>query len=77
MTTTGLGPGIPGEVFDLLDRLDVRYEVIDGQLVVSPSATFGHERLSSIVRAHLVNQCPDGMDVLGPDFNLYYAWPEP
>lgn len=77
MTTTGLGPGIPGEVFDLLDRLDVRYEVIDGQLVVSPSATFGHERLSSIVRAHLVIQCPDGMDVLGPDFNVYYAWPEP
>lgn len=76
-TTIERAPVIPGEVVELLDRLDVRYELIEGQLVVSPSATFGHERLSSIVRAQLVYQAPEGLEVLGPDFNVLYAWPEP
>ena len=78
MTTTTSDAGtIPDEVVELLDRLDVRYELIDGQLVVSPSASFGHERLSGIVRAQLLQQAPEDFEVLGPDFNVYYAWPMP
>lgn len=77
MTTIQPGTRFPEEIVLLLDRLQVRYELFDGQLVVSPSATFGHERLSGLVRAQLVYQCPPELAVLGPDYNVVYAPPEP
>ena len=77
MTMTVPAIGIPDEVFEVLDRLDVRYELLDGQLLVSPSAKFGHEKLSGIVRFHLTGQAPEGFEVLGPDYNVVYSAPEP
>ncbi len=66
---------VPQEVLDLLIELGVRYDVIDGSVVVMPSATFRHERDSAGVLAQLYAQCPEGIEVLGPNYNFYYKPP--
>ncbi|MEO8888983.1 MAG: Uma2 family endonuclease [Jatrophihabitantaceae bacterium] len=43
-----------------------RYEIVDGALVVSPSASFDHEVVSALLRAQLQGQVPAGHLVLGP-----------
>jgi Uma2 family endonuclease len=43
-----------------------RYELVDGSLVVSPSASRGHERVSAEVRAALWNASPAELLVSGP-----------
>ncbi len=68
-------PGIPGEVIALLDRLGMRYEVVDGLVVVMPSARKPHERLVVRLGGQLEAQAPPELEVLGSNYNYYYAWP--
>ncbi len=68
-------PGIPGEVMDLLDRLGTRYEVVDGLVVVMPSARKLHERLVVRMASLLETQASPELEVLGSNYNYYYAWP--
>ncbi|MEV7007912.1 Uma2 family endonuclease [Streptosporangium sp. NPDC051022] len=59
--------GTPGELgvdewFELNSRDDgSRYELIDGNLIVSPAPSFGHRRLGDRLRAYLESVCPREM----------------
>jgi len=66
---------VRSEVVALLDELGVRYEVVDGLVVVMPSATAAHEQLAMWLGAQLLRTASHDMAVLGSNYNYLYAWP--
>lgn len=60
------------ELLAFLDENGLRYEVLDGCVVVTPPATFDHERLDIAIAAQLWNAAPEGVEVLGSNFGYYY-----
>ena len=72
---TGLAvvpPGMDELVPWLLER-GLRFEVIDGTVVVRPVARLGHERLVMRLLVALGNACPPGIDVLPSNYQYRYA----
>lgn len=63
---------VRGEVLELLDELQTRYEVVDGLVLVSPSASFAHENVTVTVLTQLHAQAPEGVSVLGANYNFFY-----
>ena len=65
----GFHPGL----VEWLDEHDVRYEVIDGMLVVSPPPTVTHERLIIRVIAALHAAAVPGTEVLASGVKNFYT----
>ncbi|MBW3638287.1 MAG: Uma2 family endonuclease [Actinobacteria bacterium] len=72
MTATPHEAQVFPELLAFLDENGLRYEVLDGCVVVTPPATFGHERLDIAIAAQLWNAAPEGVEVLGSNFGYYY-----
>lgn len=73
MTVTA-SPGLelePG-LIDWLDEREVRYELIDGCVVVSPPAGMPHEKRVVPIVATLYNSAPAGLLVLGSSAKVFY-----
>jgi Uma2 family endonuclease len=62
---------LPEELVEMLERLDLRYEVIDGDLVVNAAPTFGHEDYCMNLAVLLHAAAPRHLAVLG-DFGFFY-----
>lgn len=62
---------LPEELIEVLERLELRYEVIDGDLVVNASPTFGHENYGGNLFVLLHAAAPHELAVLG-DFGFFY-----
>jgi Uma2 family endonuclease len=62
---------VPEELIEVLERLDMRYEVIDGDLVVNASPTFAHEDFGGNLFVQLHAAAPPELAVLG-DFGFFY-----
>jgi Uma2 family endonuclease len=72
MTAVSSEPQVAQQVLDLLDELGLRYECIDGSLVVNPPATFGHGELVVSVAAQLYAAAPPDLVVLDGSYGYYY-----
>jgi len=61
-------------VIAALDGLvDVRYEVIDGSVVVSPPPGYAHESRLARLQNRLANAAPRGVEVLGSNYGFLYG----
>ena len=60
---------------DLVELPDdgLRYEVIDGDLLVSPAPRYRHQRLSAMLLHLLMSSCPAGLTVLHAPFAVGLA----
>lgn len=67
-TLTGFDPALLG----FLDEHDVRYEVIDGSIVVSPPSGTRHEHLVIRIGRHLDTAAAPDVGVFGSNFGYYY-----
>lgn len=72
MTATPHEVGLDADLVAFLDEREIRYEVLDGCVVVTPPATFDHERLDVAIAAQLWNAAPEGIAVLGSNYGYYY-----
>lgn len=59
-------------VRDWLDEHEVRYEVLDGGIVVTPPTGFAHESLVMLIGSALVQAGPPGLAVVGSSYGSYY-----
>jgi Uma2 family endonuclease len=64
MTTPTLGPGHTRADLDRMPDDGNRYELIEGEIVVSPSPTSHHQVISARLFRLLDDACPSGMMVL-------------
>lgn len=55
-----------------LDESEMRYEVLDGAVVVSPPDRVAHARRVLRLAAALLEAAPEGLEVLGPNSAVYY-----
>ena len=62
----------PG-LLEWLEEHDVRYELIDGMVVVSPPPGMPHERRFGPVFNALFTAAPAHLEVFGPGLELHYA----
>ena len=62
----------PG-LLEWLEEHDVRYELIDGMVVVSPPPGMPHERRFGPVFGALYAAVPPHLEVFGPGLELHYA----
>src|SRR4051812_10541441 len=64
MSTSALDPVGPWRAQDLVVREDLsvglRYEIVDGHLVVTPRPALSHQFACSVLMAQLHQQCPVG-----------------
>lgn len=58
---------------DWLDEHGLRYEILDGSVVVTPPAGLRHESLVMRLGARLVNACPPGLIVVGSSYACRYG----
>jgi Uma2 family endonuclease len=65
--------GLPVELLLLLDEHALRYEIIDGALVVNPPPGFIHEDLLGELFVQLRMASPPEIAVLGSGFKFFYA----
>lgn len=73
MTTSVPAVEVDPSLLAWLDEHDARYEVLDGAVVVTPPARFGHERLGPRLAAALLAGVPADLEVLGPNYAVRYA----
>jgi Uma2 family endonuclease len=73
MTTVAGEFGLPPELLLLLDEHALRYEIIDGALVVNPPPGFTHEDLLGELFVQLRTASPADIAVLGSGFKFFYA----
>lgn len=71
-TATATLTGYDPELLEFLDQRKVRYEVIDGSLVVTPPPTFDHERFVIRIGAALDQAAPDDVAVTGSGYAFHY-----
>jgi Uma2 family endonuclease len=69
-----LVPGIDRGLLDYLDEHEVRYEVIDGSVVVGPAPGFAHGDVLLEVAARLRVAAPSGLTVIS-DYPFVYGAP--
>ena len=55
-----------------LDEHEVRYEVLDGGIVVTPPTGFAHEVMVVRIGAALLDACPPGLAVVASSYGSYY-----
>jgi len=58
-----------------LDEHALRYEIIDGSIVVTPPARFSHEDTGAALLAQLRAACPPELAVVGSHYGFYYDDP--
>ena len=75
MTATHHEVHVQPELLAFLDEHDIRYELLDGCVVVSPPATFRHEDVGGAVFAQLWSAAPPELAVLGSSFGFFYEDP--
>lgn len=75
MTATPHELGLHAELLAFLDEREIRYEVLDGCVLVTPPAGFRHEDVEGAVFAQLWNAAPSDVAVLGSNFAFYYDDP--
>jgi Uma2 family endonuclease len=75
VTAVGHELRILPELLEFLDSRGIRYEVLDGCVVVTPPATFGHEDVAGAVFAQLWAAAPAELAVLGSSFGFWYDEP--
>ena len=75
MTTTRHEPAVDPAVLAFLDEHEIRYELLDGCVVVGPPATFRHEYVGGAVFAQLCHAAPAELAVLGSNFGFFYDDP--
>lgn len=63
------------ELLAFLDEHDLRYQIIDGSIVVTPPATFAHEDRGMGLATQLRVACPPGLAVVGSNYGFYYDDP--
>lgn len=63
------------ELLAFLDEHALRYEIIDGSIVVTPPATFSHEDRGAGLLAQLRVACPPELAVVGSHYGFYYDDP--
>lgn len=56
-----------------LEEQDIKHEILDGSIVVSPPPTFFHEDKTAGVLAQLWSAAPPEIAVLGSNFGFFYA----
>jgi Uma2 family endonuclease len=71
MSTVARELGVPAELLRFLDEHDLRYEVIDGEILVNASPTFPHEDCRSQLFLQLLTAAPDDLAVLA-EFAFFY-----
>jgi Uma2 family endonuclease len=72
VTTSAPSVGDPRDLLAWLDAREVRYEVIDGVVLVSPPDRFAHaDRVGGLLAA-LRSAAPSGLSVIGPSYAVYY-----
>ena len=71
-TATATLTGYDAELLEFLDERKVRYEVLDGSLVVTPPANFDHERLVIRIGGALDAAAPVGITVTGSGYAFHY-----
>ena len=73
MSTVARDSGLDRELLLLLEEHGIRYEIIDGALVVNPPPGFSHEDwlAESLVQLRIVS--PPDIAVLGSGFKYFYA----
>lgn len=73
MSTVARDSGLSQDLLVLLEREAIRYEIIDGALVVNPPPGFSHEDwlAESLVQLRIVS--PPEIAVLGSGFKYFYA----
>lgn len=72
MSTVAGDTGFAAELLVLLEEHDIRYEIIDGSLIVNPPPTFDHEDFLMELAVHLRLRSPDDLAVLGSGFRYFY-----
>lgn len=75
MTATPHELGLDADLLAFLDEREIRYEVLDGCVVVTPPTTFDHEHVEAAVLSQLWNAAPEGIAVLGSNYGFYYDAP--
>lgn len=58
---------------DYLDDRGLRYEVLDGEIVVNASATWDHEDAAAEILTSLRGAAPENLAVMGSQFGFHYA----
>jgi Uma2 family endonuclease len=73
MTTVARDSGLDQKLLQLLEQEEIRYEIIDGALVVNPPPGFSHEDwlMETAVQLRIVS--PPDIAVLGSGFKYFYA----
>jgi Uma2 family endonuclease len=75
VTAVGHERGVLPDLLEFMDRRGIRYEVLDGCVVVTPPATFDHEDVAGAIFAQLWAAAPAELAVLGSSFGFWYAEP--
>lgn len=70
VTTPTLGPGHTREDLDRMPDDGNRYELIEGEIVMAPSPSYDHQRMSGELHVALHLGCPDGLVVLSAPFDV-------
>jgi len=75
MTVTTHDLRVHPDLLAFLDEREIRYELIDGCVVVSPPAGFPHEDLQVAIAAQLWHAAPKELAVVGSNLGFWYADP--
>ncbi|MEI2779221.1 MAG: Uma2 family endonuclease [Tetrasphaera sp.] len=73
MTTLPWGRELTADDLAALPDDGHRYELIDGALIVTPSPSREHQRLSARLLSHLTASAPPELDVLHAPLDVMYA----
>ena len=72
MTTLARDTGLPAELLVLLEELSLRYEILDGSLVVNAPPIFDHEDFLMALAVQLRLASPPDIAVLGSGYKYFY-----
>ena len=73
VTTPTLGPGHTRDDLDRMPEDGNRYELLEGEIVMSPSPRYVHQRISSRLHVLLAASCPQEWIVLFAPFDVELA----
>ena len=73
VTTPTLGPGHTRDDLDRMPEDGNRYELLEGEIVMSPSPRYVHQRISSQLHVLLAASCPEEWIVLSAPFDVELA----